>query len=438
MLTDKQVRTAAPKEKSYKLADRNGLHLLVAPSGGKSWRYKFRLNGKEQLLTFGRYPDMSLAEAREQLDGARKALRAGQDPRHCIARSKLIGHNSGIRTFESIAKEWYDKQKDRWKPVHAADVLRGFERDLFPDLGHLPIDQIDQPLLLAVLGKCESRGAIETAHRLRQKTAAVFRYARALGVQVANPATDVKEAMRPVPPAVRYPALTTIEGIHLFLRDIDRAGASPITRLAARFLALTAQRPGMVRCAEWSEVHGVDWAASASDQANAFWIIPAQKMKQELHLRDDEAFEHRVPLSPPAVEVLQAVRSLTSQARYIFCNSWSGIKPMSENAIGYLYNREGYKGRHVPHGWRSSFSTIMNELTERQVADDRRLLGDRLIIDLMLAHSPKGVSGSEMIYNRAAFMPRRRELSNKWADLLLDGMLPANEIIDSPRRRLRS
>lgn len=111
---------------------------------------------------------------------------------------------------------------------------------------------------------------------------------------------------------------------------------------------------------------------------------------------------------------------------------------MSENAIGYLYNREGYKGRHVPHGWRSSFSTIMNELTERQVADDRRLLGDRLIIDLMLAHSPKGLSGSEMIYNRAAFMPRRRELSNQWAGMLLDGMLPASEIIDSPRRKLRS
>ena len=183
---------------------------------------------------------------------------------------------------------------------------------------------------------------------------------------------------------------------------------------------------------------GVDWATTATGQNDAFWVIPAQKMKQELHLRDDETFEHKVPLSPAAVEVLQAIRPLNGQARYVFCSSWSGTKPMSENAIGYLYNREGYKGRHVPHGWRYSFSTVMNELTERQVSDDRRLLGDRLIIDLMLAHSPKGLSGSEMIYNRAAFMPRRRELSNQWAGLLLEGMLPAIEIIDSPRRKLRS
>lgn len=438
MLTDKQVRTAAPREKAYKLADRNGLHLLVSPKGHKSWRYKFRIAGKEQLLTLGVYPEVSLADAREKLDEARKVQRSGRDPRHAIARIRLLGPDTGVRTFESVAREWYDVQKDRWKPVHAADVMRGFERDLFPFLGSLPIDQIDQPLLLVVLKKCEQRGAIETAHRLRQKTAAVFRYARSLGIAVVNPALDVKEAMKPVPPSVRYPALLKVEAIRTFMQDIDRAGASPVLRLASRFMALVAQRPGMVRFAEWSELQGVDWNAPAAGQMEATWIVPAAKMKQELHLSNDEAFDHPVPLSPAAVEVLRALKPLTGKARYVFCSSWSGIKPMSENAVGYLYNREGYKGRHVPHGWRSSFSTIMNEIAGKRITDDQRLLGDRLIIDLMLAHTPKGLSASEIRYNRAAYIERRRELANQWADLIMPGTRPVAEIIDSPRRRVRS
>src|SRR5690606_899884 len=234
-----------------------------------------------------------------------------------------------------------------------------------------------------------------------------------------------------------HPALLDVDAIRAMMFDIDRAGASPVTRLAARFLALTAQRPGMVRHLEWDEISGVDWGNPNSPADQATWTVPAEKIKQELQLRSDEAFNHLVPLSRQAVESLRVVRYLTGRAPYVFPSARTGLKPTSENAIGYLYNREGYKGRHVPHGWRSSFSTIMNEQAERDLGTDRRLLADRMIIDLMLAHTPPGMSASELRYNRAAYMPRRRELAQIWADLIMKDALSANDILHSPRRKRR-
>jgi hypothetical protein len=188
---------------------------------------------------------------------------------------------------------------------------------------------------------------------------------------------------------------------------------------------------------EWKEISGVEWSEPAGSASEAMWTVPAEKIKQELQLRSDEAFEHKIPLSRQAVDTLKAVSLLTGKARYVFPNARSGIMPMTENAIGYLYNREGYKGRHVPHGWRSSFSTIMNEQAERELGADLRLLADRLIIDLMLAHTPAGMSATELRYNRARYMDRRRELAQRWADMIMEGALPEAEIIDSPRRKRR-
>jgi integrase len=240
-----------------------------------------------------------------------------------------------------------------------------------------------------------------------------------------------------LPPAKRYPALTNIDAIRTMIGDIDRAGASPVNRFAARLLALTAQRPGMVRFMEWDDITGIDWGDPNADTSAALWKVPAEKIKQELHLRTDEAFDHPVPLSLQAVDTLRAVRWLTGRSPFVFPGARSGLKPISENAIGYLYNRQGYKGRHVPHGWRSSFSTILNEQAERELGMDLRLLADRMIIDLMLAHTPKGMSASELRYNRAAYMPRRRELAQRWADMIMENAIPAHDIIDSPRRKPR-
>ena len=437
MLTDKAARAAAARDKAYKLTDSRGLHLHISGKGHKSWRYKYRFEKKEQLLTLGTYPEVSLAEAREKRDEAKKLLREGRDPRHAVKRGRLVGDEGMSKSFEVVAREWHALQLGRWKPVHANDVITSLERDIFPDLGSMPLADIDKPLLLAVLRKVENRGAIETARRLKQRIAAVYRYANAEGAKLENPATEINDALRPLPPAKRYPALLSVEAIKGLMTDIDRAGASPVNRLAARILALTAQRPGMVRFMEWDDITGIDWANPEAESSDALWTVPAEKIKQELHLRSDEAFSHPIPLSMQAVDALRAVRWLTGRSSFAFPGARSGTKPISENAIGYLYNREGYKGRHVPHGWRSSFSTIMNEQAERELGNDVRLLADRMIIDLMLAHTPKGMSASELRYNRAAYKPRRRELAQRWADMIMEGAIPPEEIVDSPRRRRR-
>ena len=437
MLTDKAVRAAEVRGTAYKLADSRGLYLHVSASGHKSWRYKYRFDKKERLLTLGVYPEVSLANAREKRDEAKRILREGRDPRHAVKRSKLAGDADASMSFESVARAWHALQLGRWKPVHADDVITSLERDVFPHVGAMPLDEIDKPTLLSVLRKVENRGAIETARRIKQRVAAIYRYANAKGAKLDNPATDINDALKPLPPAKRYPALVRVDEIRAMIGDIDRAGASPVGRLAARVLALTAQRPGMVRLMEWGDISGIDWGDHDAVSNDAVWTIPADKIKQELHLRSDEAFAHSVPLSSQAIDALRAVRWLTGRSPLVFPGARSGLKPISENAIGYLYNREGYKGRHVPHGWRSSFSTIMNEQAERELGADVRLLADRLIIDLMLAHTPKGMSASELRYNRAAYMPRRRELAQRWADLITEGAIPAAEIIESPRRKRR-
>lgn len=281
---------------------------------------------------------------------------------------------------------------------------------MFPFIGAVPIVEVDEPLLLGVLRKVGKRGAIETARRLRQRTERVFRYAHALGKVKHNPAIDVAEALAPVPTAARWPAIVDLVGIHALIRDVDGAAAGPGTRSASRFLAFTAPRPGMVRRAVWSEFEGVDWTNDRLDR-EGLWRVPAERMKVELGLKDDQAYEHVVPLSRQAVEVLRAMRALTGDKPFVFTSSWGSGKGLSENAIGYLYNRKGYKGRHVPHGWRSSFSTVMNGLAERAQPGADRLVIDRLIIDLMLAHRPSGMSESEFRYNRSAYMECRRELA---------------------------
>lgn len=407
----------------------------VSPKGHKSWRLKYRQNGKEQLLTLGAYPEVSLADARAKRDDARKLLRGGKDPRHAAKRTKLVGENDGALTFEKAARRWHEIQKIKWRPVHAGNVITSLEANIFPDLGEMPMDEIDKPTLLAVLRKLEARGSIETARRVKQRVASVYRFVNAEGRNLANPALDIDDALQPLPPATRHPALLDMSKIRAMLFDIDRAASHPVTRLASRFLALTAQRPGMVRFIMWDEVTGVDWEDAHQNTCDATWLVPPDKIKQERKLRQDQSFEHSVPLSRQAVETLRAVRYITGRSKYVFASTRSPHKPISENAIGYLYNREGYQKRHVPHGWRSSFSTTMNELAERQSKTDVNALGDRLIIDLMLAHTPKGMSASEMRYNRARYIPRRRELAQQWADMIMEGALPASEFMESLRRK---
>jgi integrase len=434
MLNDKAIRNAKATDRDYKLADSGGLYLFVTTKGHKSWRLKYRFDGKEKRLVFGGYPDVSLAEARGLRDDARKLLREGRDPSVEARKRKLVNIARHRHTFEKVARDWHAEQKARWKPIHAMDVISSLERDAFPILGALPITDIDKPTLLAVLKPVQARGAIETAHRLLQRVAAIFNYAGGAGLVEGNPAIGMKASLAPVPVGKRWPALTEIDEIQKLIAAVDEAPASPVTRLASRFMALTAQRPGMIRSASWVEFEGIDWDDPSSSVTNALWRVSAARMKQVLELREDEAFEHLVPLSRHAVDVLRAMRRLSGGGPMVFPSHRSSREPLSENAVGYLYNRLGYKGRHVPHGWRSAFSTVMNSLAERSQPGSDRLIIDRLIIDLMLAHTPSGMSEAERLYNRAAYMERRRELAQSWADRIMAGLAPADVLIEGLRR----
>jgi len=426
MLTELKVKNAKARERDYKLSDDRGLYLYVTTKEYKSWRFKYRFRGKEGRLVFGPWPEVTLSEARDKRDHARRELREGRDPAVAQKKRKLLG-DDGDDSFENVARRWHETQKERWAPVHANDVIRSLERDIFPQLGKLPVGEIDVPTTLVVLRDVENRGSLETAKRLRQRMSAVFSFGIAEGICENDPAAVVTKALKPVNKKKRQPALTDLEQLQGLLVKAEESGASPVTKLASRLLALTAVRPGVVRGVSWGEIEGVDWDADPLDYpVDAVWRIPAQRMKLVLDRKDDEAFEHLVPLSRQAIEVLHAMRPLTKRARYIFPGVRHGHRSISENAIGYLYNRVGYHGRHVPHGWRAAFSTIMNEKAEREGR-----ASDRAVIDLMLAHVPPNIEGR---YNRAAYMERRRELAQEWADLLCKPLMAPTELLKLPRR----
>ena len=432
MLTDKEAKNAEPRDKPYKLSDEKGLYLYVGTTGLKSWRMKFRLHGQEKLLTFGPYPDVKLSEARAKRDDARQRIRNGEDPSGARKRAqeekaKARFEELQALSFEAIARGWHDLQKDRWTPVHQEDVITSLERDVFPHIGKLPLAGIDSPLILATLRKVEARGSIETARRLRQRISAVFVYAISEGIAKEDPAAIVLKALQPMRKKTKQPAITNPDEARLVLIKSEESGASPVTKLASRLLALTQARPGMVRFAEWADFEGIDWTDEAYGPFQPIWRIPAARMKLILDLKEEEEFEHIVPLCWQAVDALRAVRRLTGRGRLVFPGQRHSHRPISENTIGYMYNSVGFHGRHVPHGWRSSFSTTMNA-----VAVKRGRTEDPAIVELMLAHVPE--NKVKAAYDRAGHMERRRELSQEWADMLMKGMCPADDLLDGRRR----
>lgn len=428
MLTDLKVRQAKSREADYKLADAGGLYLFVTKAGSKSWRFRYRFAGAEKRLVFGLYPEVSLAEARAKRDDARRLLRDNRDPSLEVKKLRLAAAADREATFEKVAREWHALQSPRWASHHSWDVLASLKREVFTQIGSIPLKEIDAPIVLAVLRKIEKRGAIETARRVRQRISAVFVHGISTGICSNDPAALIAGALQPLPRKGRQPAITEIEDLRDLLRKVESSGAAPVTKFASRLLALTAARPGVIRGVKWCEFEGINWSAPHPEEAELpLWRIPAERMKLTLDRKDDEAFDHLVPLSPQALQVLAAIRPLTGRLNYVFPCARHLHRPLSENALGYLYNRCGYHGRHVPHGWRAAFSTIMNERAERAGRP-----GDRAVIDLMLAHVP--TNKVEGAYNRAAYMERRREIAQEWADLLIDGLASPSELLQAPRR----
>lgn len=427
-LTDNQVKKAAAAEKDYKLADSGGLYLFVTTKGYKSWRLKYRFAGKEKRLVIGPYPEVSLKAARDRRDAARQELREHKDPIIEERKREMAAHAAAGATFKVVAERWRAAQAPRWSPVHQKKVQQRLKRDVYPAFGSLPLIDIDGPTVMATLRKIEARGAIDTAKRIRQDISSVFGFGMAEGICSADPAgAHLLKGMLPTPIGGKQPALKDISAARAMLAHLERSTSGAMTKLASRLLALTAVRPGVLRTAVWGEFEGIDWSDPDAPATGALWRIPAERMKLGLEDKSDEAFEHVVPLARQAVDVLHATRQLSGLFPYLFHSVRSTRRPMSENTLGYMYARNGYSNRHVPHGWRSTFSTIMNE---RAIMLDRPK--DQEIIDAMLAHKPKGVSGSELAYNRALYMPRRRVLAQEWADLLMCELAPAAALLNAP------
>lgn len=416
-----EIRKAKPRDADWKLSDDGGLYLLIQTGGTKSWRWKYRFLGKEKKLTIGRYPAVSLADARKARDRARELLQQGVDPSAEKKRVRAAAALASLDTFERVARAWHEEKGPTLAPRYSGQVLDRLVENVFPRIGRLPVQSITAPQVLEVIRKVESRGAREMAHRIRMHISDVFVWAIASGICEQDPAGIIRKALKPRQPRLR-PALLKLKDVRRVLqltealRDVWWG-----TRLASRLLAFTAARPGVVRLAEKAEFEDLDGEA-------AIWRIPAEKMKLTRERKQDASFEFVIPLSHQARNVVRAALAATPSPNcpWLFPGVGSWRKPISDSTLSKHYRDAGFAGRHVPHGWRSSFSTIMNE---RAALEDRER--DRAIIDLMLAHVPEGV---EAAYNRAAYMPRRRELAQDWADLLAKDLPPAETLLPAALR----
>lgn len=386
-LTDAAIRRAKPTEKTQKLFDGFGLFLEVTPTGGRRWRQKYRFGGKEKLLAHGTYPTVSLAEARERRDEARKLLSRGLDPAEHRKAERAAGMERSGNTFEVIAREWLAKQT--WVPHYRIKVEAWFQNDIWPWIGGLPIAEITAPQFLQCAQRMENRGAIESAHRMLQNCGQVMRYAIATGRADRNPVTDLRGALKS-PPERHHAAITDPKEIGGLLRAIDAYTGSLPTKIALQLAPLVFVRPGELRQAEWSEI----------DLDAAEWNIPAGKMKMRL--------PHLVPLSSQAVELLRELEPLTaSRSIYVFPGGRSAKQPMSNNAINAALRRMGFdRDTMTAHGFRAMARTVLDEV-----------LGFRPdVIEHQLAHAVKDANGRA--YNRTSFLPHRREMMQKWADYL--------------------
>lgn len=402
MLTDTEIRKTKPGDKPVKLTDERGLVLVISPAGGKLWRLRYRYEGKEKMLALGGYPDVSLAEARERRDHARKMLAEGIDPSMARKKEKIARKLASANSLEAVAREWYAKRAHTWVKTHAQDVLRRLENNIFPDIGSRPIGELEAPELLETVRKIEARGAHDLAHRVLAVCGQVFRYGIATGRCKRDPAADLRGALTPNKP--KHQAAVRPEELTALLRKIDtydKETGETLTRLALQFMAATFVRTGELIGARWEEF----------DIDAAVWIIPAHRMKMKT--------EHVVPLSRQALAILEELKPLSGRSDFLFPGR-NRDRPISNNTMLFALYRMGYKGKMTGHGFRAVASTILNESGFR--AD---------VIERQLAHCERNeVRGA---YNRAEYLPERRKLMQWWGDYL-DSVKAGAEVVPFKRR----
>jgi integrase len=411
-LTDTTIRNAKPGDKPVKLFDERGLFLIVTPSGGKWWRFRYKFDGKEKLLSLGVYPDVPLASrvvkdeetgktrkikgARELRDEARELLAQGVDPGENRKAQKATRQNRAANSFEVVAREWYSKYVSSWSEAHGERIIRRFERDVFPWIGGRPVADVAPSELLSVVRRIESRGALETAHRALANCGQVFRYAVATGRAERDPSGDLRGALPPVK-GEHFAAVTEPKQVGQLLRTLDGYEGTFIVACALRLAPLVFVRPGELRKAEWKDIN-LDVGE---------WRYTVTKT----------GTPHIVPLSTQAVSILRELHSLTGTGRFVFPGARSYARPMSDNAILAAMRRLGIsKDEMSGHGFRAMARTILDEV-----------LGVRPdLIEHQLAHAVRDPNGRA--YNRTAHLPERRKMMQQWADYL-DKLKAGAEVI---------
>ena len=393
-ITDTTARNAKGQGKAYKLSDGGGLHLLVRPDGARYWRLAYRFADKQKTLALGVYPTISLAQARQAREEAKKHLAAGRDPSEAKKQAKRVAKLSTENSFSAVAREFVKKQGNRWTQRHSDNYLRRLEVDIFPTLGKRPIASIDAPELLETLRKIEFRGAFDLAHRLLQRCSQIFRYGIATGRCTRDPAADLRGALAPHRKE-HMPAVKT-EEVPALLRKIELYEGDLQTRLGLKMLALTFVRTKELIGAEWSEFNIDD----------AVWTIPAARMKKVGGKA--KAFvdtDHHVPLAQQTLAVLDELRSLKGDSRYVFVGRNVSVH-MSNNTLLYALYRLGYRKRMTGHGFRAVASTILNEESSFNPE----------VIERQLAHKER--NSTKAAYNRAAHMRQRQRMMQWYADYL--------------------
>ena len=389
--TDIQAKNA---KKPGKHAVGGGLYLHVMASG-KYWRMKYRFAGKEKLLAFGKYPDVSLAHARKACDKARDLLKNDIDPGAAKRLEKIALSVAAANTFEAVAREFHAMMVEQWSAIHAKRWIEGLGKDVFPYIGRMPIAAITAPVVLDTLRRVERRGAIETLHRLRQSVGQVFRYGIQTGRCERDPAADLRGALKQVT-VKNMPAILEPPKVGELMRAIWAYQGQPCTKAALQLSALLFQRPGNIRMMEWSEL----------DLDAGMWTIPAGKMKRRIAGKINGR-PHLVPLAPQAMAILRELQPLTGGGRYVFPSLLTSERPMSENTMNAALQRMGYsRDMIVPHGFRSMARTLVVE----------RLGISADVAEAQLAHGKSGPLGEA--YDRAQYMEQRKAMMRAWADYL--------------------
>ncbi|MCR5813608.1 MAG: integrase arm-type DNA-binding domain-containing protein [Desulfovibrio sp.] len=388
-LTDKLIRAVAPKEKAYKLFDGDGLYLEVAPRGGKWWRLKYRIDGKEKRISLGVYPEVSLAQARAKCLEARKLISDGIDPSRAKQESKAQAKAEEVHdtlTFETVANEWFSVKMAEKNEKYKANVRSYLENVLFPVIGSIPIADLKRSDIVPCLQAKASSGTTETAHRIAYVVGQVCEYAFEKELCISNVAAGISKILPEVHHRQRH-AIVDPEQVGKLLRDIDAYPSGTITHIALRLMALTFVRSNELRGAKWQEI----------DFDNAMWTIPAERMKGRL--------EHLVPLSKQALALFKELQRCTGNGEYCF-PSRGKDHYITEGALRQPLKRLGYSGVQDIHGFRGTASTLLNEKL--------RFRGD--VIERQLAHVEK--NEVRRAYNRALYLDERIEMMQKWADYL--------------------